>query len=215
MPPPGAIPHGDAAADDGDDPVADDGAPVASSDDPVAPSCEPDHGSGRDAVFLRLYEELRALARLHLAGERKHHTLQATALVHDAWLRLARDGAAADCSQSQLLAAAARAMRRVLIDHARARVRIKRGGAGARAISLDAVELASSGSFDGILAVDEAIRRLDQADPRAAEVVRLRFYAGLSMQEVAKALDMSERSVFREWSYARAWLLRRLDGDDG
>jgi hypothetical protein len=98
-------------------------------------------------VFLALYEELRALARLHLASERRHHTLQATALVHDAWLRLARAGATADCSPSELLAAAARAMRRVLIDHARARVRIKRGGTRARPLSLDAVDLAATRKF--------------------------------------------------------------------
>jgi RNA polymerase sigma factor (TIGR02999 family) len=193
---PGATPHGDAPA--ADDDAA--GTPVA-------------EGS-RDAAFLALYDQLRALARLHLASERRHHTLQATALVHDAWLHLARAGASRDCSPAQLLAAASRAMRRVLIDHARARVRIKRGG-HARPLSLDAVDLAASGSFAGILAVDEAIRRLEQTDPKAAEVVRLRFYVGLGMEEVARALGMSERSAFREWSYARAWLFRHLNGDPG
>jgi RNA polymerase sigma factor (TIGR02999 family) len=195
----GATSHGDPSA-------ADHGA---------AKTPVPDEGSSQDAVFLSLYEELRALARLNLASERRHHTLQPTALVHDAWLRLVRAGASANCSPSQLLAAAARAMRHILIDHARARVRIKRGGTDARRLSLDAVDLATSGSFAGILAVDEAIRRLEQAYPKAAEVVRLRFYVGLSMEEVAKALGMSERSVFREWSYARAWLCKRLNGDPG
>jgi RNA polymerase sigma factor (TIGR02999 family) len=193
---PGATPHGDAPA--ADDDAA--GTPVA-------------EGS-RDAAFLALYDQLRALARLHLASERRDHTLQATALVHDAWLHLARAGASRDCSPAQLLAAASRAMRRVLIDHARARVRIKRGGR-ARPLSLDAVDLAASGSFAGILAVDEAIRRLEQTDPKAAEVVRLRFYVGLDMEEVARSLGMSERSAFREWSYARAWLFRHLNGDPG
>src|SRR5688572_3543748 len=196
---PGAISHGDPSA----------------TDNETAPTPVPAEGSSRDAVFLALHEELRALARLHLAAERRHHTLQATALVHDAWLRLARAGASPGCSPSQLLAAAARAMRHILVDHARARVRIKRGGTHARRLSLDAVDLATSGSFAGILAVDEAIRRLEQAYPKAAEVVRLRFYVGLSMEEVAKALDMSERSVFREWSYARAWLCKRLHGIPG
>lgn len=175
---------------------------------------EPD-GTDRDTMFLELYAQLRAMARSHLAAERRNHTLQPTELVHNAWLRLAHAGATPGCSPSELLAAAAQAMRRVLIDHARARVRLKRGGGSARLVSLDAVDLAATGSFDGILAVDEAIRRLEQAYPKAAEIVRLRFYVGLSMEEVAKALGMSERSVFREWSYARAWLLTRLQADTG
>ena len=193
---PGATSHGDT-------PASDDAAGTPAGE-----------GSG-DAAFLALYDQLRALARLHLASERRHHTLQATALVHDAWLHLARAGAARDCTPGQLLAAASRAMRRVLIDHARARVRLKRGGTHRQPLDLDAVDLAASGSFTGILAVDEAIQRLERADPQAAEVVRLRFYVGLGMEDVAKALGMSERSAFREWSFARAWLYRHLHGDPG
>jgi RNA polymerase sigma factor (TIGR02999 family) len=195
---PGAIPPGD---------------PSAAGDDTGRGSV-PGEGSSPDAILPALYEELRTLARMQLASERRDHTLQATALVHEAWLRIARAGGAENGSPREVLAAAALAMRRVLIDHARARVQIKRGG-HARPLSLDAVELATSGSFAGILAVDEAIVRLREADPTAAEVVRLRFYVGLSMEEVAKALGMSERSVFREWSYARAWLFKRLGGGLG
>jgi RNA polymerase sigma factor (TIGR02999 family) len=189
----------------------DESSPVDEDSADTPTSAGPSEG---DTKLLAIYEELRALARLHLASERKHHTLQPTALVHEAWLRLARAGATADCSPGEVLAAATRAMRRVLIDHARTRVRIKRGGA-ARPERLDAAEFATNGSFARILAVDEAIRRLEHADPVAAEVVRLRFYAGLNMEEVAKALGMSERSVFREWSFARAWLFKSLDGDLG
>jgi len=102
-----------------------------------------------------------------------------------------------------------------LIDFARARVALKRGGRNTRPLSLDAVDLANSGSFVEILAVDEALRRLQEVHPKAAEVVRLRFYVGLDMDEIATALGVSERTVFREWSYARAWLFKRLHGDAG
>ena len=177
----------------------------------------PESGDGirRDDVFLALYGQLRALARLHLTAEGRQHTLQATALVHEAWLRVAAAGASAACGPDQLLAAAAQAMRRVLIDFARARVALKRGGRNTRPLSLDAVDLANSGSFVEILAVDEALRRLQEVHPKAAEVVRLRFYVGLDMDEIATALGVSERTVFREWSYARAWLFKRLHGDAG
>lgn len=175
----------------------------------------PGEATSRDDVFLALYQQLRALARLHLASERRHHTIQPTALVHEAWLRLARAGASKDCSEAQLLAAAARAMRQALIDHARIRAAKKRGGKDARPLNLDAVDLASSGSFAEILAVDEAIRTLERAYPKSAEVVRLRFYVGLGMEEIAKALGVSERSICREWSFARAWLFTRLHDDHG
>ena len=155
-----------------------------------------------------VYEELRQLAQYHMAKEHRGHSLQATALVHEAFLRIVgdRDGWV---NRAQFFAAAAEAMRRILIEHARARGRIRHGG-GRQRVTLTGIDLAAVEDLDQVLAVDEAFQRLEGADPRAADVVRLRFYAGLSEAEAAVALDMSERTVRREWSYARAWLFDAL-----
>jgi len=162
-----------------------------------------------------VYDQLRRLARQRLASERDDHTLQATALVHEAYMRLAGpDGQAARFANAgHFYAAAAEAMRRILIEHARARARVKRGGPNLRRVPLTSVlDLATTPDPDEILAFDEAIRRLEVETPDSAEVVRLRFYAGLSVEETAKALGVSERTVNREWTYARAWLFRALHG---
>lgn len=161
------------------------------------------------AVFAQVYEELRAIADRQMRGERRSHTLGATALVHEAYLRLLGGEALPLPDRAGFFHAAAEGMRRILIEHARGRGRLKRGG-GRRRVSLDVVDLTSEDQAGEILAVDEAIRRLDQEDGDAAEVVRLRFFAGLSVDEVASVLDRSPRTVAREWAYARAWLYRAL-----
>lgn len=173
-------------------------------------------GADRDEALERLlpvvYEELRALARARLRHERPDHTLQATALVHEAYLRLLGDEAPPWSDRAHFFHAAAEAMRRILIDHARRRGRIKRGGDRVR-VSLDDAGLGTEPDLDRLVALDEAIRRLDEQDPRAGDVVRLRFFAGLSIGETAKALGLSERTIKREWAFARAWLYDALRED--
>jgi RNA polymerase sigma factor (TIGR02999 family) len=165
-----------------------------------------------DPLVGLVYEQLRAIARQRMSGERRDHTLQATALVHEAFLRLAGEREIDPQRPGPFLAAAAEAMRRILIEHARARARDKRGGARKREpLPLNVVDLASDADPAGILELDEAVRRLDLEDPQAAQVVRLRFYAGLSVDAAAAALGVSPSSVDRDWAYARAWLKRAID----
>jgi RNA polymerase sigma factor (TIGR02999 family) len=152
-----------------------------------------------------VYEQLRAIARRNMQQERAAHTLEATALVHEAYLRLVGDQPVGWDSRGHFYVAAAEAMRRILIEHARSRGRVKRGGERKR-VPLTVVDLAADDDSDQIMAVDEAFRRLEQEDPDAAKVVRLRFYAGLSVEDTAAALGISPRTVAREWTYARAWL---------
>lgn len=162
-----------------------------------------------EATFVRVYEQMRALARQHLAGEKPWHTLQATALAHEAWLRVCERGDLRDADAKTFQQAASQAMRRILVDHARSRGRMKRGGEWER-LPVDALALTASGSFDDLLAIDEAIEKLEAYEPRLAEIVRLRFFSGLGVDETAAALGCAHRTVVREWSYAKAWLLRWL-----
>ena len=175
-------------------------------------------GTIRDMGELpaQVYEQLRGLARARLASERPGHTLQPTALVHEAWLKLAQHERGAQTSRAGFFAAAAEAMRQILVDYARTRRRVKRGGGAARqAVEVDELPAKLPATFNGtpeeILALDGAIRRLEREDPMAAKVVTMRFFAGLSVPETAEALDVSERTVKREWQFARAWLYRELD----
>jgi RNA polymerase sigma factor (TIGR02999 family) len=167
-----------------------------------------------DTWFVTVYDQLRALARQRLAGERSDHTLQPTALVNEVFLRLQHDGSLDPSNQAQFFLAAAEAMRRILIEHARARGRQKRGGTSEgkppRRISLDAAEWVAEQNLEQILTLDDAICRMDQRAPEEARVVRLRFYAGLSVAETAKVMNVSEATVMRLWRYARAWLWREL-----
>lgn len=177
---------------------------------------------GSDAFFAQVYDELRAIAHARMRGERAGHTLQSTELVHEAYLRLAPDRPAAWQSRARFFAAAAVAMRRILIERARARGRVKRGGDSsgrpAPRVSLDLEEVASLADDrdpEAFLALDEAIERLAGHDARSAQIVRLRFYAGLSVEEVAEALEISPRTVLRDWRFARAWLYRQLAPGSG
>jgi len=172
-------------------------------------------GADRDTAMQRLvplvYDELRVLARAQLRHERPDHSLQPTALVHEAYLRLLGATPSGFNDRQHFFRAAAQAMRRILVEHARARTRQKRGGARVR-VDLSGLDLAHDPDPDQLLALDEAIRRLEEQDPEAAEVVRLRFFAGLSVEETARATGLSERTVKREWAFARAWLFAALDG---
>lgn len=189
----------------------------------MVPPSEKDSGQGSgdtdparadsDVLFALLYDELRQLAQRRMAQERRGNSLQATALVHEAWLRIAADRPEGWASRAQFFTAAAEAMRRILVEKARARGSQRRGGDRQR-ITLSVVDLAEPDHLDEVLAVDEVFRRLEVADPRAAEVVRLRFFAGLAEEEVAAALGLSVRSVRREWAYARAWLFEAMNPRD-
>lgn len=174
-------------------------------------------GEGRQAVMDRLlplvYDELRSLARSHLRNERIEHTLQPTALVHEAYLRLLGAARPSWNDRRHFFGAAAEAMRRILIEHARKRGRAKRGGKRVR-VDLSGVDLASDEDLEQVVALDDAFRRLEEQDPRAADVVRLRVFAGLSVEETARATDLSERTVKREWAFARAWLYQALRADE-
>lgn len=158
-----------------------------------------------------VYQSLKELARQRMSLERPGHTLQATALVHEAFLRLAGKGVRWS-GKSQFYQAAAQAMRRILVEHARARGRVKRGGNTCR-VPVNLLDLAEDADREEILALDEAIRRLEEHTPEIAAVVRLRFFAGLTVEETAEALAMGRRSVDRAWAYARVWLYRELYGD--
>lgn len=164
-------------------------------------------------LIPHVYGELRLIARSALRQERPDHSLQATDLVHLAYLRLMTGAPAAWESRAHFFHAAAEAMRRLLIEHARQKGRVKRGGKRVR-VDLSSVDLAADYNFEQVLALDDVFRRLEQQDQRAASVVRLRFYAGLSVEETAKVLDVSERTVKREWAFARAWLYRALGYGD-
>jgi RNA polymerase sigma factor (TIGR02999 family) len=148
-----------------------------------------------------------------MGAERPDHTLQPTALVHEAYLRLVGQGHTTWENRVHFYAAAAESMRRILIEHGRKRGRQKRGGDWKR-ITLDSVALVGQVTpIDEILSVDEAIQRLEKRDERMAKIVRLRFYAGLSVPETAALLGVTDRTVRREWSLARAWLSRDLADD--
>ena len=170
----------------------------------------------RSTELLRLvYEQLRAIAQQRMADERAGHTLEATALVHEAYLRLVGDRPVAWANRAHFFYAAAEAMRRILIEHARARGRIKRGG-GAERARVDpgsVVDLAADTNPDTILSLDAALCRLEREDAELAAIVRLRFYAGLNVEDSAAALGTSPATVKRRWAFARAWLFERLSGD--
>jgi RNA polymerase sigma factor (TIGR02999 family) len=161
-----------------------------------------------------VYDELRKLAAQRLAQERPGQTLQATALVHEAYLRLVDpDGAARRNSRGHFFAAAAEAMRRILVENARRKRRLKRGG-DRRRIDLDQLRPIADSAPDDLLALDEALTRLAARDPRRAELVKLRFFAGLSMPEAARALGLSLATAERHWTFARTWLYAELS-DEG
>jgi RNA polymerase sigma factor (TIGR02999 family) len=156
-----------------------------------------------------LYSELKSVANSILAEERRGHTLQPTALVHEAYLRLVGNSLDGVEGKHQFVRVAARAMRNIVIDHARARRREKRGGDAARVPLDDFVDAFSAGSVD-LLALDDAIQQLAAADPQLGEIVELRFFAGLTIEETARSLGVSTATVERGWRMARSWLHRGL-----
>ena len=159
-----------------------------------------------DALLPLVYGQLRAIAQERMASERPGHTLQATALVHEVYLKLSGAGDIPWSGRAGYFHAASEAMRRILIDHARRRNAQKREAPAVRPTLRDVADLASTEDSVEILAFDEAFLRLEREHPEAAAVVRLRFYTGLSVEETAAVLSVSPRTVNREWTFARAWL---------
>jgi RNA polymerase sigma factor (TIGR02999 family) len=171
-----------------------------------------EHGDSHAAEDLLplVYDELRRLAAQQVAREAPGQTLQATALVHEAYLRLVGAGADAHWhGRRHFFAAAAEAMRRILVETARRKSRRKHGG-GRQRVQLDEAHCRIEPPNDDLLAVDEALQALEQVDPPVAALVKLHFFTGLSLQEAAQALGISERAAYRDWAYARAWLARFL-----
>ncbi len=168
-----------------------------------------------DRLLPLVYEQLRRAAQAQMAGERAGHTLTATALVHEAYVRLVGGSTTPAGGRAQFFKAAAEAMRRILVEHARARARVKRGGDGegrpARRVPLSVADLVDvERDPEEILRLEDALRRLEEEDEDAAAVVRLRFFAGLSGDQTAEMLGLSPSTVDREWAYARARLFRLM-----
>jgi RNA polymerase sigma factor (TIGR02999 family) len=161
-------------------------------------------------LSTQVYQQLHRIAVNRLAAQSAGHTLQATALVHEAYLKIQALPALAAIDRSHFFRLAAEAMRQVLVDHARSKGRQKRGGGHRRTMS-DVAQLAAEQDSDEIMALEEAIQRFEGIEPRAAEVVKLRFFAGLSVEETAEVTGLSVRTINREWKFARAWLFNALE----
>ncbi len=172
------------------------------------------HPAPPDELFPIIYGELRRVAQRYLNHERRNHTLQPTALVHEAWLKQQPERGAEWQGRTHGLALGAQAMRRLLVDHGRHQKREKRGG-GARAVALDDLfEAAATGAvpIEDLLVLESGLAQLESVDSRAAQVVVLRFFSGMSNTEVAEHLGVSLRTVEGDWAHARAWLKRHLSG---
>jgi len=168
-----------------------------------------------DRVVALLYEELRSLARQRLRGERDEHTLDTTALVHEAYLRLFQQETIDATTRADFFAVASNTMRRVLVDYARTRNRQKRGG-GLRAVPLEEVEpFLSDRAAEEVLGIDDALERLRVLQPRAVKVVEMHFFGGLTLGEIAVMLGVSEKTAQRDWQAARAWLRKEVRDDVG
>ena len=157
-----------------------------------------------------VYEELRRLAHQKMAQEKPGHTLQATELVHEAWLRLLGRDQEHYAGRRHFFLAAAEAMRRILVDRARRKQRLKRGE-GQKPLDLDAVEVPVEPDDENLLLVHEALERFSARDPQRAQIVKLRYFAGLSRKDVAEVLNLSEQTVTRHWVYAKAWLCEEIE----
>jgi RNA polymerase sigma factor (TIGR02999 family) len=166
-----------------------------------------------DELLPIIHQELRRLARLQMRRERENHTLQTTALVNEAFLRLVDLRRIGWQDRSHFLALSARLMRRILVDHARSRGYQKRGG-GVAIVTFDAALLPSPGRGANVVALDDALHDLARLDARKSQVVELRFFGGLSVAETAAALDISPETVMRDWRFAKVWLLRQISGRD-
>jgi RNA polymerase sigma factor (TIGR02999 family) len=166
--------------------------------------------AARDALVPLVYDELRRIARKCLAGQRSGHTLQPTALVHEAYLRLVKSHSTPWQDRAHFFAAAAQMMRQILVDHARMRAAAKRGGGAITVVLDDAVALPKAASLD-LIALDHAMKQLAILDARQCQIVELRFFGGLSIDETAEVINISPATTKREWATARLWLYRAMN----
>lgn len=169
------------------------------------------HGDWRasEELLPLVYQELRQLAAARMAQEATGQTLQATALVHEAWLRMVGDGDKSWQNRAHFFGAAAEAMRRILVENARRKSRLKRGGGQTR-LDIDDLDLAETTPDEKVLLMDEALEQLQAEDPEKARIVVLKFFGGLTNQEVATNLGVTERTVERQWAFAKAWLFQKI-----
>lgn len=165
-----------------------------------------------DSLVTALYDDLRRLAMSHLNAERADHTLQPTALVHEAYVKLVDQRSTTWTDRLHFFAIASRVIRRILIDHARERGAQKRGGGGTK-LSLADHDVAAPERELDLVALDEALRELEQIDAQQARVVELRYFAGCTIDEIAQVMNVGKRTVDRDWQAAKAWLLCRIEGD--
>lgn len=173
------------------------------------------NGRSAEELFPAVYEEVRALAAWYLNEERSGHTLQPTALANEVFLKMGGKERGKFTSKTQFMAAAAQAIRRVLVDHARGKRRQKRGG-GVKAVPIGGseVEIKPTGlSLDAIVELEEALEELEKLKPRAAKVVVQKFFGGMTLSEIAKELDIADSTVSADWDAARAWLKARMSGE--
>ncbi len=173
----------------------------------VQPSLDPSDGHAADEMIPLVYDELHRLASHYFRRERAGHTLQPTAIIHEAYLRLIGEEAVHFQNRAHFMGIAARVMRRVLVDHCRERGRAKRGGNHHRVTLTD---MAGLGRDPDLVALDDALESLAQIDQRKARVVELRYFGGLTIDEIAGVMDVSPRQISREWRRARAWLFQAL-----
>ncbi|MDQ3687356.1 MAG: sigma-70 family RNA polymerase sigma factor [Acidobacteriota bacterium] len=165
-----------------------------------------------DQLIPLVYDHLRQLARRYMRRERPGHTLQTTALVNEVYLRLIDQRQARFVNRAHFFAVSAQLMRRIVVDHARTQHRAKRGGV-AEQLSLDEAALLSPAQSAEVLALDEALQSLAEVDNRKARVIEMRYFGGLSVEETAEVLEVSENTVIRDWALAKAWLRREMDGE--
>lgn len=169
-------------------------------------------GEASDELMPLVYEELHRMAKRYMHSQPSGQTLQTTALIHEAYLKLAEGREKRFANREHFFAVAARAMRHILVDHARARHAGKRGG-DAHKISLDDAIIVTGERLDEVIALDDALLQLEKEDPRKSRVVELRYFGGLSIEETAGVLQISPETVQRDWKFARSWLLRELSNN--